>query len=201
MLSGGEEGSEPGLLQRRNQLRLKGILVLLAVFLALGWYFYISSRPQPAPPPEPPLYVWLVDTDELEQIKIELPHEDQNQAFIKHADRYWYFDEPPGPQVDIIRWGGGIPLLLSGPGTSRVISENTTAEKLAEFGLAQPQMIITLTLTDGRILNIQVGDSTPDGSNFYVQAPASNDVALVDYTWYGVLERLVKEPPYAPPTD
>ncbi|GAG36527.1 unnamed protein product, partial [marine sediment metagenome] len=35
-------------------------------------------------------------------------------------------------------------------------------------------------------------------NTFYVQAPGSNDVALVDYTWYEVLERLVKEPPYAP---
>jgi len=43
-----------------------------------------------------------------------------------------------------------------------------------------------------------VGDRTPDGHAYYVQAPGSNDVALVDFTWYEVLERLVKEPPYVP---
>jgi hypothetical protein len=42
-----------------------------------------------------------------------------------------------------------------------------------------------------------VGDKTIDGTNYYVRAPRSNQVALVDYTWYQVLERLVREPPYA----
>jgi hypothetical protein len=99
------------------------------------------------------------------------------------------------------RWGGGIPLLLSGPGVERVIAENATEEKLAEFGLTQPQMEITLTLEDGDILNIRVGDRTPDGTTFYVQVPDSNDVALVDYTWPEVLARLVKEPPYVPSSE
>ena len=61
-------------------------------------------------------------------------------------------------------------------------------------------MKIILTIENGDTLNIKVGDRTPGGGNFYVQAPDSNDVALVDYTWYGVLERLVKEPPYALPS-
>ena len=130
---------------------------------------------------------------------IRLPHENKSQAFIKHADRYWYFDEPQGSKVDMKRWGGGIPLLLSGPGVERVIAEDPPAEKIAEFGLAQPQMEITLTLENGNILDIKVGDRVPDGHAFYVQGPLSNDVALVDYTWYEVIERLVTEPPYASP--
>ncbi len=96
------------------------------------------------------------------------------------------------------RWG--IEFLLTGPGAERVIAKNATEEKLAEFGLTQPQMEIILTLEDGDILNITVGDRTPGGDTFYVQGPDSNDVSLVDYTWYEVLERLVKEPPYAPPS-
>ena len=94
-----------------------------------------------------------------------------------------------------------IPLLLSGPGVDRVIARQATEEKLTEFGLTQPQMEITLTLEDGNIMNIKVGDRTPDGNNFYVQAPDSNDVATVDITWYNVMERLVKEPPYVPAAD
>ena len=185
-------------------MSVKNILILLGVLIALGAYFYLTNTHEPSPKSKPRTYVWLIEIEEIEHITISLPEEGESQSFIKidEEDKFpWYFDDPQRSEMNVERWGGGIPLLLSGPGTSRVISENTTAEKLAEFGLAQPQMIITLTLTDGRILNIQVGDSTPDGSNFYVQAPASNDVALVDYTWYGVLERLVKEPPYAPPTD
>ena len=180
-------------------MRLKSILILLAIAIALGVYFYIANRPQPGPPPEPQLYVWLIEMDEIQHIEIRLPREDMSQAFIKEEDRSWSFDDPQRTPVDMKRWGGGIPLLLSGPGIERVIAENATEEQLTEFGLTQPQMKITLTLEDGDILDIRVGDRTPDGAAFYVQVPDSNDVCTVDYTWYEVLERLVKEPPYAPP--
>jgi len=184
-------------------LRIRNILILLAILLALGGYFYFSNTPQPSPKSEPTVYVWLVEVDEIQHIEIRLPREDKSEAFIKieEEDKFpWYFDDLQRSEVDMARWGGGIPLLLSGPGAERIIAQNATPEKLAEFGLAQPQMEITLTLEDGDILNITVGDRTPDGNTFYVQVPGSNDVCLVDYTWYEVLERLVKEPPYAPPS-
>jgi len=183
-------------------LRLRNVLILLTILLALGGYFYFSNAPQPASKSEPQLFVWLIDIEEIQHIEIRLPREDKSEAFIKirKGDKFpWYFDDPQRSEINIERWGGGIPLLLSGPGTDRFINRNATEEKLTEFGLTQPLMEITLTLEDGGILSIIVGDKTPDGHAFYVQAPDSNDVALVDYTWYEVLERLVKEPPYAPP--
>ncbi len=184
-------------------MRLRNILILLAILLALGGYFYYSSnRPQPASPLKPKLYVWLIDMEEIQHIKIQLPRENKSESFIKiqEGDKFpWYFDDPQRSEVDAVRWGGGIPLILSGPGTERIIAQNATPEKLAEFGLTQPQMEITLTLENGSIMNIKVGDKTPDGMNNYVQAPDSNDVALVDFTWYEVLAGIVKEPPYAPP--
>lgn len=166
-------------------------------------YFYFFNTSEPPPEKEEPrVFLWNIETDEIQHIEIRLPREDKSQAFVKisQEDKFpWYFDDPQRSEVDVARWGGGIPLLLSGPGAERVIARNAAEEKLAEFGLTQPQMEITLTLEDGDILNIKVGDRTPDGINYYVQAPGSNDVALVDYTWYEVLERLVKEPPYASP--
>ena len=184
-------------------MRLRNILILLAILLALGGYFYFSDTPEPPPESEPRVFVWKIEMDEIQHIEIRLPREDKSEAFtkIEEEDKFpWYFDDPQRSEVDVARWGGGIPLLLSGPGAERVIAQNATPEKLAEFGLAQPQMEIILTLEDGDILNIKVGDRTPDGNTFYVQAPNSNNVCLVDYTWYEVLERLVKEPPYAPPS-
>jgi len=180
-------------------LRLRNILILLVILLALGGYFYFFNKPEPAPPPEPQIYVWMIEMDDIQRIEIRLRDEDQSQAFIKYreGDKFpWYFDDPQRSDVDAKRWGGGIPLLLSGPGANRVISENTSEEKLAEFDLIDPPMQLSLTLENGESLNINVGDSTPNGSFYYVQSPHSTDVALVDYTWYDVLERLVKEPPY-----
>lgn len=179
-------------------MRLKSIIVLFVIALALGGYWYFSRAPEPVPEEKPQLYVWLIEMEEIQHIVISLPREKLSQSFVKAEDRSWHFDDPEMTPVDMQRWGGGIPLLLSGPGTDRVISENTTQEKLAEFGLTLPRMEVTLTLEDGRVLDIKLGDSTPDGMNYYVQAPNSNAVALVDYTWYDVMSRLVKEPPYIP---
>jgi hypothetical protein len=172
------------------------------ILLALGGYYFYSTMPKPAPPPEPRLYVWLIEMDKIERIELRLPREGGSQAFIKipSGDQFpWFFDDPQKSKVDPDRWGGGIPLLLSGPGTARIISENTREEKLSEFGLGKPQLEIALTLEKGKTLRIKIGDTTPDGHAYYVQSPYSTEVALVDYTWFDVLKRLVKEPPYAPP--
>jgi len=185
-------------------LRLRNILILLVILIGLGGYFYFFNTSEPPPEKEKPrVFVWNIEMDEIQHIEIRLPREDRSEAFIKipEGDKFpWHFDDPQRSEVDVARWGGGIPLLLSGPGAERIIAKDATEEKLTEWGLTQPQMEIILILEDGDILNITVGDRTPDGNTFYVRAPDSNDVCLVDYTWYEVLERLVKEPPYAPPS-
>lgn len=180
-------------------MRLKNIFILLVILLALVGYFYFSNRPQPVATPEPKLYVWLVEMDDLQRIEIRLLSENESQAFIKEADRSWHFDDPQRSPVNMTRWGGGIPLLLSGPAANRLIAEDATEAELTKFGLTQPRMKVTLTLTDETLLNITVGDSTPDGVNYYVQIPDSNDVATVDFTWFDVLAGLVRDPPYALP--
>ena len=184
-------------------MRLRNILILLTILLALGGYFYFFNTSEPLPEEkEPQVFVWKIEFGKIQHIEIRLPREGKSEAFIKisrGSEFPWHFDDAEKTKVDAERWGGGIELLLTGPGAKRVIRKNAAEEKLTEFGLAQPQMEITLTLEDGDILNIKVGDRAPDDINYYVQAPGSNDVALVDYTWYEVLERLVNEPPYAPP--
>jgi len=181
-------------------LRLRSILILLIILLALGGYFYFSNDSEPPPQAEPRVFLWNIEMGEIQHIEIRLPREDKSVAFVKisqGSEFPWYFDDSQRSEVDMARWG--IEFILTGPGAERVIAKNATEEKLTEFGLTQPQMEITLTLEDEDILNIAVGDRTPDGNTFYVQVLGSNDVSLVDYTWYEVLERLVKEPPYAPP--
>jgi len=183
-------------------LKVGSILALLAILVALGVYF-LFFRPEepPPPPPESRYFVWNVDVEELQHMVISLPQEDMSESFVKHEDRYWYFDDPPGPKVDMKRWGGGIPLILSGPGANRLITKDATEENLTVFGFTEPRITIVLTLENEDVINIEVGDSTPDGSAYYVRLADSNNVYTVDYTWYDVLERLVKEPPYPPPEE
>ena len=183
-------------------MRIGSILTLLAILIALGVYFLFFRPTEPVlPPPEPRPFVWSVDMEELQHMVLSLPQEGKTEEFVKHEDRYWYFDNPPGPKVDMDRWGGGIPLILSGPGAERLIAKDATEEQLAVFGFTAPKMEISLTLDNEDIINIEVGDNTPDGQAYYVKLVDSKDVYTVDYTWYNVLKRLVTEPPYPPPEE
>ncbi len=129
-------------------MRFRSILILLVILLGLGMYFIFFNDSEPPPEKkEPRVFVWLIEMDEIQHIEIRLPREDRSEVFIKisQEDKFpWYFDDPQKSEVDVARWGGGIPLLLSGPGAERVIAEDATEEKLTEFGLTQPLMEIIL---------------------------------------------------------
>ncbi len=182
-------------------MKTQNILVLLIILLLTGGFFYFLNMPDPPETAEVQQYVWMIEMEDIRHITLELPREDMKESFfIDRSDEDvfpWFFDNEEKSPVDSVRWGGGIPLLLSGPGAGRIIALNASDEKLAEFGLANPKMVITLTLIDDDVMTINVGDATPNAAYYYVQAPGTRDVALVDYTWYDVLAKLVHEPPYA----
>jgi hypothetical protein len=178
-------------------MKLRITPIMVAVLIALG-VAYIFLRPQPEPPPaeEPMLFIWSFDMEELHRISVSLPRQGKSMAWIRQEDRYFYFDEPGGPRVDSARWGGGIPLLLSGPAATRTIAEQATEQQLAFFGLDEPRMHINLTLDNGDNIRIEVGDRTPNAQGDYIRRAESTDVYTVDYTWHDVFERLVVDPPY-----
>lgn len=177
-------------------LKLRSLLLLAAVAAGLAAGLYYASRPQPAPPPEPRPFVWGFDMTELVRLEIALPRAGLRERWRRGQDRQWYFDDERGQPVDGGRWGGGIALLVSGPGANRRIADDATDEQLERFGLAEPQMTLGMTLIDGALVEVIVGDATPDGRSYYVKEAAAGGVYTVDFTWYGVLERLVTDPPY-----
>jgi len=180
-------------------VRLRNILILVAV-LGVAAVVYVVTRPEviPEPPPEPREFVWMFEMDELTGIVIELPREGMKESFAKHEDRQFYFDDPPGPQVDSQRWGGGIPLLLSGPAAERPIVKDASDEQLAIYGFEVPSLVATLSRGKADTVIIEVGDPTPDGESHYVRVADSRDIYTVYHGWYEVMARIVTEPPYPP---
>lgn len=171
---------------------------MCAILAVLGVVFYIISRPKPVTPTEPRPYVWDFDMDSLQHIEIAMPKLDQSMSWIKHDDKYFYFDMPNGSKVDMQRWGGGIPLLLSGPGAARRIAENIPDSYLNQYGFTDPNLKITLLINDNSVYNVLVGDATPAGSAYYIKLAEIADVYTVDSSWYDEITRLVTDPPYPP---
>jgi hypothetical protein len=178
-------------------MKLRTIFVMAGILVALGTLFLISRRqPEPDPQAESRSFIWSVAMEDLNRLAINLPSEGKSETWVKHQDRYWYFDQPNGPKVNMKRWGGGIPLLLSGPGAERLITTEATDKQLETFGLKNPKMTVELILENKDSINIEIGDRTLDGQTYYIKQLNSKTVYTVDYTWYDVLERLVLDPPY-----
>lgn len=182
-------------------MRRSVLLIMVAVLVLLSAAYLIFGRPDPVTPQEPRPFVWLFETDDLRAITLSIPAEAKSETWIRHEDKLWYFDEPDGQKVDMERWGGGVPLLLSGPGAERLITESATDEQLQSFGLNEPRLTIGLTLANGDTLSIAAGDQTPDGKAAYVTRTDSGAVYTVEYTWFSVLEGLVLNPPYSVPQE
>jgi hypothetical protein len=178
-------------------MKLRTILIMAGILVALGAFFFIL-RPQPESETQaqPRKFIWSVGLEDLHHLTINLPAEGKSQAWVKHEDRYWYFDRPDGPKVNMKRWGGGIPLLLSGPGAERLIASEATDKQLETYGFKNPKMIMAIILRNGDTINIEVGYRTLDGRADYIKKLKSKAIYTVDHTWYDVLERLVLDPPY-----
>ncbi|MBN1643219.1 MAG: DUF4340 domain-containing protein [Dehalococcoidales bacterium] len=183
-------------------MKTKVILSMVVVLAILGSiYFFVNRANQTIVQTYTPRpYVWDFEMDYLQHIVLSLPRENLSESFVKHEDRLFYFDVENGPKVDMQRWGGGIPLLLSGPGSERIIADNVTDAQLTEYGFDNPSLTAVLTLDDGTVYEIEVGDSNPSGTTYYTRLIGNNKVYIVDKSWYEVISGIVSNPPYVPAT-
>ena len=80
-------------------MKLRTILVLAGIFVALGMLFFISRRqPEFEPQDEPRKFIWSVDMEDLQHLTINLPAEGKSEAWVKHEDRYCTSISPMDPK-------------------------------------------------------------------------------------------------------
>jgi len=174
----------------KQTLILAGVLILLAGYL----FFFRNTGPGEQKKAGPK--IWSVDDDDIRRISIELPRENKRVSFFEDKDETWRFDDETRYPVDIGRWGG-IALLVSGYPAKRKIAEK--AEDLGEYGLAKPQMVLTLSVRGLKDpLEILFGDRTPNQEQVYAKMRQGDTVYMVHHSFCDVLRRLVLEPPLPP---
>lgn len=179
-------------------MQLRSIALWSAVLAATAAAL-IVLRPTGEPPAEVRQpFVWSIKPDALRSVTIRLAREGKQITWVRDGGGNWRFDLPDGGQVDEKRWGLGIPLLLSGPRASRLITGAVEDRELPIYGLDRPRIIVTLGTADGGSLAAHIGDNTPDGSESYVRVEGTGSIYSVHRTFAEVVEGLMRNPPYLP---
>jgi hypothetical protein len=168
--------------------------VLVVIFAALGGYVYFYGPKQQVKASERPPYLYEIDLSDI--VHLDVTHQGKRISMDWDDDKdEWRFlpDSSVQGKVDQLRVNG-LRLLLSGPGSKRVLFADKVAD-IAEFGLTRPFVVANVTTKEGYKFRVLVGDQTPNGQSHYVKLEDYDPVYLVDYTWGNELARFVNEPP------
>lgn len=172
-------------------LRLLLVLVTVLAYVAIGATWFITNPTAEVAEEEPPFFYTLAPQD-LRNIRIDTGEAVSSWSLREDINR-WYFDDLDDIPADLFRWGG-ITQLLGGPRTQRVLAQEI--DDVTLYGLDDPSAQFAVTLRDGSVVTLVLGDLTPDGVNNYARVEGFPQLVLVDSSWGRVLERLVIEPPY-----
>jgi hypothetical protein len=174
-------------------------LGLLAVLLALAGYVYFApasggSAGQPAAKEkavDPQLEVFSFQDAEIQRLAVEKGG--QQTVVEKNAEGNWTL-QPTGEPADRLRLNGLL-LRLSNLRASRRFAEPGS---LADYGLATPETVATLTKADGTRLVLELGAAAPAEAGTYAKRADDPAVFIISRAIVQDLDRLIAEPPREP---
>ena len=173
--------------------RISFILIVIATIISIYVGFFELKKP-PKTDTQTQDAPWFYDIGYDELAIITITYGDSKVSFTKKEDK-WVFTEN-NDNVDLNRWSG-IPLLFTGPRSSRLITNNLTNPE--EYGIAEPSAKYTVTLSAGNIITILVGTQTPDNSSSYVNLLGKTSLFLVPSSWVAAINNIAINPPYFDP--
>lgn len=173
------------------------VLLLAAIAAALGVVALFTVLPGLAPPLPDRGGERLIDLDpkRVRQIDV-LPREGAPYAFTR-KDRTWTMSVQ-GREVVVPsdRLDGFLETLS---GLTRLVVIDDAEARRSEFGLDPPRALVTIR--DGRLLSIALGDRNPPLTALYVQVLPEANIALVGSVLLWEFDKLValsKTPPVEP---
>lgn len=172
--------------------------VLLALLVILGGGAYAVARSKAKPATEPTKYLYKYPYEDITKIDIDLPDKSMHIKQTKVGEQEtWAFADGTGPSDDAdTANASNVQLIMSGPAYARVVADGPDATaRLADYGLAKPSIVATITTKNGVVHKVLMGDKTPDGKYHYAKNAESDTIYLVDKVWGDELTRVVNNPP------
>jgi len=177
-------------------------LVLVGILAALAAYIFLVEAKREPPPEEgvlpTPAPLWEFEGGDV--TKITVTRGERTTAVERSGDK-WYVTAPEEGEADSSRLDGLVYRVAEMKSTrAMAVGDGSAglAEALAAFGLQEPEVRVTLVLSDGMTINVGVGAENPRHTARYVQKEGDPLVYLVSIGDVDGLLRLVDEPPYPP---
>lgn len=159
-------------------MKIRGLLVALGLLVVLAGGIWYSSRAgkgkDAAKADATPIVLTLKEAD-IARIEIAR-HEGETTVLEKDASGGWKITAPVAYPVD----RGAVTSLaasLSSVASDKVVDDK--AADLAQYGLAEPALTVTVRLNDGKSKKVSIGDATAIGSGFYAVAQGDSHVYTV----------------------
>ena len=122
---------------------------------------------------------------EYDVIELQIIRSQQSAHFVRTDEAFtrdWRMVQPaslPPAALDQVRVNGAV-TRLARLTPSQVI---TNAINLADYGLASPQLTVTLTISDGQKITLYAGDKTPIDDNRYMRLATDDQTVFLVFSF------------------
>jgi hypothetical protein len=165
----------------------KTILALAVLAIIGGFAFYIGREP----PPQTQKTHKLLNVAAADIAEIELNGPARDLVIKRAGPGLWRIVKP----VDAVADSAAVDSLASAIANLEVVDTvGENAGDLANFGLENPAVTVTITTTDKRVLpGIMVGSDTPIGSNTYIKTTDNPAVLLIGQGFTSTANRTLND--------
>ncbi len=182
-----------GSMIRRETWIVVGIFVLV-----LAVAMYLNQNPLPggasATPSATETPALLAGWSDADIVWMEYRGAPGTLSLAQNPDGSWTLgpDDPAPASI------GQVEYLRSQLTALRVTSVLNTTDPLDAVGLTAPEKVLAVRNSEGRQVEIRIGNATPTGSGYYIQLDSQTPVVVSKFAVDGLLEALTREKLLAP---
>lgn len=158
-------------------MKPKGLLISVAVLAVLGGVVFWSNKKQAAAAKtgtDTTPKIVSIPEDQVQQILIQ--KKGAEPVELKRDNGKWQILQPKPYAADP---DAAASLVSSADSVSADKTVEDTATDLGQYGLANPQLKVTVTRKDGKTNSLEIGDDTPTNSGAYAMASGNPHVYTV----------------------
>ncbi|HVO37566.1 MAG TPA: DUF4340 domain-containing protein [Spirochaetia bacterium] len=154
--------------------RVLTLIIVVVVLAGLVGAYLIVTRPKPAAAASPAVQIAQGDKEKL--AKIVLTERTEGTLTLEKKGKTWTAAGAAGIALDPSSVDD-IVLTFTSMSAERVIDDKPT--NLAQYGLQPPRVVGEATYSDGTVKKLFLGDKTPTGNTYYLQAAGDPKVYSV----------------------